>query len=54
MIGYAIAEGVSQYNDTPPTATLLTRVEVEPDDPAFQQPTKFIGPVYAPNQQEQL
>src|SRR4029078_11705681 len=29
-----------------PLATLLTMVEVDPDDPAFRNPTKFIGPVY--------
>ncbi len=27
-------------------ATLLTMVEVDPNDPAFQNPTKFVGPVY--------
>ncbi len=27
-------------------ATLLTRVEVEPDDKAFDEPTKPIGPLY--------
>lgn len=30
----------------PRTATLLSQIEVDPDDPAFQNPTKFIGPVY--------
>ena len=29
-----------------PLATLLTMVEVDPDDPAFTDPTKFVGPVY--------
>src|SRR4029077_8531829 len=29
-----------------PFATLLTMIEVDPDDPAFANPTKFIGPVY--------
>jgi carbamate kinase len=29
-----------------PLATILTMVEVDPDDPAFANPTKFIGPVY--------
>ena len=29
-----------------PFATLLTMVEVDPADPAFKNPTKFIGPVY--------
>ena len=27
-------------------ATLLTMVEVDPEDPAFQNPTKFVGPCY--------
>ena len=30
-----------------PFATLLTMIEVDPDDPAFSNPTKFIGPVYS-------
>lgn len=29
-----------------PFATLLTMVEVDPDDPGFKDPTKFVGPVY--------
>lgn len=29
-----------------PFATILTMIEVVPDDPAFGNPTKFIGPVY--------
>jgi len=29
-----------------PLATLLTMIEVDPADPAFKNPTKFIGPVY--------
>jgi carbamate kinase len=29
-----------------PFATVLTMIEVSPDDPAFGNPTKFIGPVY--------
>jgi carbamate kinase len=29
-----------------PFATLLTMVEVNPADPAFKNPTKFIGPLY--------
>ena len=27
-------------------ASLLTMIEVDPNDPAFKNPTKFIGPVY--------
>jgi len=47
MIGYLIEQEL--MNALPPgsnVATLLTRVEVDPDDPAFVQPTKPIGPVY--------
>lgn len=29
-----------------PIATILTMVEVDPEDPAFKDPTKFIGKVY--------
>ena len=29
-----------------PLATILTMIEVDPADPAFADPTKFVGPVY--------
>ena len=29
-----------------PLATILTMIEVDRDDPAFANPTKFVGPVY--------
>jgi len=48
MIGYLIEQEL--MNALPPgsnVATLLTRVEVDPLDPAFDQPTKPIGPVYS-------
>ncbi|QIU90362.1 carbamate kinase [Yokenella regensburgei] len=54
MIGYAIAEGVSQYADALPVTTLLTRVVVDPEDEAFQAPGKFIGPVYPAEQKAAL
>lgn len=47
MIGYLIEQEL--MNALPPgtdCATLLTRVEVNRHDPAFDQPTKPIGPVY--------
>jgi carbamate kinase len=37
-----------------PFATMLTMVEVDPDDPAFQNPTKFVGPVYEKEVAEKL
>ena len=33
---------------------LLTMIEVDPKDPAFQNPTKFVGPVYDQAQADQL
>lgn len=30
-----------------PIATVLTMVEVDPNDPAFDDPTKFVGPCYS-------
>jgi carbamate kinase len=35
-------------------AALLTQVEVDPDDPAFRDPTKPIGPVYDKAEADQL
>lgn len=37
-----------------PFATLLTMIEVDPADPAFADPTKFIGPVYDKAEAERL
>ncbi|HMN77829.1 MAG TPA: carbamate kinase [Burkholderiaceae bacterium] len=37
-----------------PFATLLTMIEVDPQDPAFANPTKFIGPVYDKADAERL
>lgn len=38
----------------PMVATLLTQVEVDPADPAFARPTKFVGPVYDEAEARQL
>ncbi|MDT3707607.1 MAG: carbamate kinase [Thiobacillus sp.] len=47
MIGYMIEQELGNLLPFEvPFATLLTMVEVDPDDPAFQNPTKFVGPVY--------
>ncbi len=55
MIGYLIEQELMNAlpADTP-CGTLLTQIEVAPDDPAFQAPTKPIGPVYEPAVAEQL
>ncbi|MDP2028263.1 MAG: carbamate kinase [Thiobacillus sp.] len=47
MIGYMIEQELGNLLPFEvPFATLLTMVEVDPDDPGFQNPTKFVGPVY--------
>jgi carbamate kinase len=47
MIGYVIEQELGNLLPfETPLATLLTMVEVDPDDPAFAHPTKPIGPVY--------
>jgi carbamate kinase len=46
MIGYLVDQELVNALGGRPVATLLTRVIVDADDPAFSHPTKFIGPVY--------
>ncbi len=55
MIGYMIEQELG--NLVPferPFATMLTMVEVDPNDPAFSNPTKPIGPMYTKDQAQQL
>jgi carbamate kinase len=47
MIGYLIQQELRSLLPPPhQVATLLTVVVVDPDDPAFARPAKFVGPVY--------
>ena len=55
MIGYVI--GQELYNarsDHPQIATLLTQIEVDWDDPAFETPSKPIGPFMQKAEAERL
>ena len=55
MIGYLIEQELGNLLPIEkPFATLLTMVEVDPDDPAFADPNKFIGPVYEQAEAEAL
>jgi carbamate kinase len=48
MIGYLIQQELrSVMPRDSQVATLLTMIAVDPADPAFANPTKFVGPVYA-------
>jgi carbamate kinase len=47
MIGYMIEQELGNLLPFEvPFATLLTMVEVDGNDPGFNNPTKFVGPVY--------
>ncbi len=55
MIGYMIEQELGNLvPDHRPLATLLTMVEVDPKDPAFENPTKFIGPIYPKAEADRL
>jgi carbamate kinase len=55
-MGYMIEQGLmnclSRAGERPRVATLVTQIEVNPNDPAFKKPTKPVGPFY--NQQKAL
>ena len=55
MIGYMIEQELGNLLPFErPFATLLTMIEVDGNDPAFKDPTKFIGPVYEQAEAERL
>ena len=55
MIGYMIEQELGNLMPFErPFATLLTMIEVDAKDPAFKNPTKFIGPVYAKDEADRL
>ena len=55
MIGYIIEQELGNLLPMEePLATILTMVEVDPEDPAFDNPTKPIGPVYSEQEARDL
>ncbi len=55
MIGYLIEQELENVLPAgQQVATLLTQVEVDPKDPAFQHPTKPVGPVYTQAEAEAI
>jgi carbamate kinase len=55
MIGYMIEQELGNLLPFEvPFATLLTMIEVDPTDPGFQNPTKFVGPVYSQAEADNL
>ncbi len=54
MIQQALQNSLRAYGINRPVATLVTQVIVDRDDPAFERPTKPIGPFYTAEQAAQL
>jgi len=54
MIGYLLARELRSRVSELEVATILTQVEVDPGDGAFDDPSKSIGPVYTQSQARQL
>jgi carbamate kinase len=55
MIGYLLEQELGNLLPMDaPFASILTMIEVDAHDPAFQNPTKFIGPMYAKAEADRL
>lgn len=55
MIGYLIEQEMGNLLPfEQPLASLLTMTEVDAQDPAFHNPTKFVGPIYTKQQADRL
>jgi carbamate kinase len=55
MIGYFIEQELGNLLPfEKPLATVVTMTEVDPADPAFENPTKFVGPVYSETDAQRL
>ncbi len=53
-IGYALERGLREALDGVKLATIVSMVEVSPDDPAFQNPTKPIGDFFSAEEARRL
>ncbi|MDH4178540.1 MAG: carbamate kinase [Thermoleophilia bacterium] len=54
MIGYVLEQELANRLPGRTAVTVLTQVVVDHDDPAFERPTKPIGPVYTEEQARRL
>jgi carbamate kinase len=54
FLGYVLVDALGERLPDTPVAALVTRVEVDPDDPAFEHPSKPIGPFYSGREAEEL
>ncbi|QUM83093.1 carbamate kinase [Moritella sp. 28] len=54
MIGYILMQELKNILPEQNVSCLLTQMSVDPNDPAFEDPTKPIGPVYAEKEAREL
>ena len=54
MIGYMLAQCVANVLPEHQVVNIITQTEVDPNDKAYSNPTKFIGPVYDKEPAEKL
>jgi carbamate kinase len=55
MIGYLLESELSNHlGDSKPVAVLITRTLVDAQDPAFANPTKFVGPTYSAEEADRV
>lgn len=54
MIGYLIEQELRSLMPQAQVATLLTMIVVDPHDPAFANPAKFVGPLYQRDDADKL
>ncbi len=54
MIGYMLQQALKNCLPQQQVSTLLTQVRVDPQDPAFHDPCKYIGPMYTAEQARAL
>lgn len=54
LLGYRLAQAMDNCRQAERTVSLLTRVVVDPDDPALRLPSKPVGPVLEPSRAERL
>lgn len=54
MIGYWLVQSLANAGVTKPVLGVITETVVDPADPAFLHPTKFVGPNYTEQRARQL
>lgn len=54
MVGYMLQKELLNADKYLGAVSLITQTVVNPNDPAFQNPTKFVGPVYSKERADEI